>query len=211
MWDILILGGPIWLLSFFSSETYAKTILTRRARSRGLPLPPSPHGIKAIKILLTITLFRPVHMLFTEPIVAFISLYVAFAFGVLFSFFASFPYVFGIVYNFDRGEVGLAFLGLWFGLLLGVATFDVCNRTWYHAAKEKARKSGKVAAPEHRLYASMLGSLGIPVSLFWFAWSAKSSVHWISPILAGIPFAWGNLCLFVFIPPNPLAPAPFSY
>jgi hypothetical protein len=22
-------------------------------------------------------------------------------------------------------------------------------------------------------------------------------VHWISPVLAGIPFAWGNLCIFL--------------
>ena len=33
--------------------------------------------------------------------------------------------------------------------------------------------------------------------LFWFGWSARSDVHWISPVLAGIPFAWGNLCIFL--------------
>lgn len=34
-------------------------------------------------------------------------------------------------------------------------------------------------------------------SSFRFAWSARPSVHWIAPILAGIPFGWGNVCLFV--------------
>lgn len=36
-----------------------------------------------------------------------------------------------------------------------------------------------------------------PSSLFWFAWAARSSIHWISPVLAGIPFALGNLAIFI--------------
>lgn len=167
MWVIIIIGVPIYALTFFTSETYKKVILKRRAKARGLPIPPGPTGAEAMKVLLTITLFRPIHMLFTEPIVGFISLYVAFSFGVLFAFFASFPYVFGRVYGFDSGEVGLAFLGLWFGLILAVITFGVCDRTLYKAAKEKAKIEGRPTSPEHRLYASMIGSLGIPVSLFW--------------------------------------------
>lgn len=167
MWVIIIIGIPIYSLSFFTSETYKKVILARRAKARGLQLPPGPTGFEAMKGLLTVTLFRPIHMLFTEPIVGFLSLYVAFSFGVLFAFFASFPYVFGKVYGFHTEEVGLAFLGLWFGLLLAVITFGVCDRTLYQVAKEKAKKDGRPTNPEHRLYASMAGSLGIPISLFW--------------------------------------------
>jgi len=54
-------------------------------------------------------------------------------------------------------------------------------------------------APEKRLYAAMLGSVGLPMGLFWFAWTARKDVHWISPILATIPFAWGNLCVFTSV------------
>lgn len=53
------------------------------------------------------------------------------------------------------------------------------------------------AQPEHRLYNAMIGSLGIPVGLFWFGWTANSGVHWAVPIVGLIPFAWGNLCLFI--------------
>ena len=59
-----------------------------------------------------------------------------------------------------------------------------------------------VVAPEHRLYAAMLGSFGVPLGLFWFAWTARSEVHWISPILAAIPFGWGNLMVFVCTRPR---------
>lgn len=40
-------------------------------------------------------------------------------------------------------------------------------------------------------------ALTVTYSLFWFAWTARSDIHWISPVLAGIPFAWGNLCIFL--------------
>lgn len=42
----------------------------------------------------------------------------------------------------------------------------------------------------------MMGSFGIPVGLFWFAWTSRADVHWISPVLATVPFAWGNICVF---------------
>jgi hypothetical protein len=31
----------------------------------------------------------------------------------------------------------------------------------------------------------------------WFAWTAKREVSWASPVVAAIPFAWGNLSIFV--------------
>jgi hypothetical protein len=43
----------------------------------------------------------------------------------------------------------------------------------------------------------MFGSFGITIGLFWFAWVSRASVHWMVPIIAAIPFAWGNLSIFV--------------
>ena len=42
----------------------------------------------------------------------------------------------------------------------------------------------------------MFGSLGVPVGLFWVAWTARPGVHWASPVVAAVPFAWGNLSVF---------------
>jgi hypothetical protein len=39
--------------------------------------------------------------------------------------------------------------------------------------------------------------MSVAIGLFWFAWTARHDVHWISPVLAAIPFAWGNLCIFI--------------
>lgn len=200
MWDVILVGGPIYLLAFFTQETYKKTILACRAKGSEIPPQPGPTGAKRVKSILTLNLFRPIHMLFTEPIVAAISLYIAFVSGVLFEISARYPYAFGKVYSFTSGEVGLAFLALLVGLLASIATFEICNR----AALREASPHGGRAAPERWLYASMLGSLGIPISLFWFSWSMRKDAYWVSPILAGIPFGWGILCLFVCFFPSPL-------
>lgn len=35
------------------------------------------------------------------------------------------------------------------------------------------------------------------MGIFWFAWTSRQSVHWIVPIIGAIPFAIGNLSIFV--------------
>lgn len=197
MWIMLILTGPIYVAVLCSKETSKKQILKRRAKERGLPAPPKTPLTEALKILVTITLFRPIRMLFTEPIVASITVYNAFVFGVLFAFFESYPYVFMGVYGFTSAQVGLAFMGVFLGTWLAVVTFVAIDKTVYAQAKRRA-PDGK-PPPEERLYTSILGSFGIPISLFWFAWTARSDIHWSIPVLAGVPFGWGVVALFVSI------------
>ncbi len=169
-WTIIFFAIFSLILTLFASETYKKTLLTRRAKRLNLPPPPSPlpPGTSKIWFLLTITLFRPIHMLFTEPIVAFLGIYVSFNFAVLFAFFAAFPLVFGEVYHFSVETSGLVFLAVGVGNLLSIPTVFICD--WYlyqpHVRKSKEEGRGGVVAPEHRLYPAMMGSVGLPIGLF---------------------------------------------
>ena len=43
----------------------------------------------------------------------------------------------------------------------------------------------------------MIGSIGLPVGLFWFAWTAREDISWASPTVAIVPFAWGNISIFI--------------
>ena len=113
---------------------------------------------------------------------------------MIFSFFGSYNYVFQFVYHFDQKSVGLTFLGVLVGFLFAVMSFGLFDATLYRKAVAKTR--GK-PAPEHRLYAALLGSLMLPIGLFWFAWSPQKDVHWIVPVLAGVPFGWGCLAIFI--------------
>jgi len=140
-------------------------------------------------------------MLLTEPIVGFLSFYVAFNFAVLYAFFAAYPYVFETVYNFNIEDSGLVFLGIGVGSLVAFVTCWICDRYLYQPQVRKSLAEGRngVVAPEHRLYPAMMGSFGLPISLFWFAWTARKDISWASPVVSGIPFAWGNLCIFISV------------
>ncbi|KAK1058821.1 hypothetical protein LTR74_013136 [Friedmanniomyces endolithicus] len=199
-WCTIFIALAAYLTILPMSETYKKVILQRRAKKLNIPPPPTPpmSALTQLKILVTITIARPLVMLATEPIVMFFSLYNAFTFSVLFAFFAAYPYTFETVYGFNTWQYGLTFLGIGLGVILAVLTNIVIDRLIYTKKTTQALKEGRhMAAPEHRLYCAMVGSVGIPIGLFWFAWSARADVHWISPVLAGIPFAWGNLCVFM--------------
>jgi len=87
-------------------ETFKPAILEKRARKQGVELAPDGDTTGKLKKLVTVTLLRPVQMLFTEPIVLAFAIYNSFAFGVLFAFFAAVPYSFAVVYHFDRRESG---------------------------------------------------------------------------------------------------------
>jgi len=50
--------------------------------------------------------------------------------------------------------------------------------------------------PEQRLPPAIIGSVFIPVCLFWFGWSSKENVHWIVPIIASALFPMGAVLLF---------------
>lgn len=199
-WPILFLLIPVYLYSLGMRETYKKIILQKRAKRLGIPPPAKvgPSGLAAVRFLITVTLFRPVKMIFTEPIVSFLSLYTGFNFSVLFGFFDAFPLVFRGVYHFDTGFSGLTFLGIGLGCCISVASTILIDRLLYQKEYLKSHKEGRggAVAPEHRLYAAMMGSFGSPVGLFWFAWTSRPGIHWISPLLATVPFAWGNLCVF---------------
>lgn len=54
------------------------------------------------------------------------------------------------------------------------------------------------AAPEAAVFAICLGSALIPIGEFWFPWTARPSIHWISPIMAGLPFGLGNGLVFIY-------------
>lgn len=189
------------IVTLFAKETYKKTLIQRRNKKLGLPLPPTPFVSPAakVKFMLTVTLTRPLHMLFTEPIVGFTSLYVAFNFAVLFTFFAAFPYVFKGVYGFDTEQSGLVFLAIGVGCSLAVPTVLICDRKFYQPRVKISHEEGRqgVVSPEYRLYPAMMGSFGLPIGLFWFAWTAKRSDSWASPVVSAVPFAWGNLSIFI--------------
>lgn len=137
-------------------------------------------------------------MLFTEPIVIAFAIYVSFNFAVLYGFFAAFPAVFEGIYGFNTGESGLVFIAIAVGNVIGYGIFVLVDRLAYRPLllAAKARGDAGPISPETRLYSALIGAILLPISLFWFAWTARPSIHWICPVIASVPFAIGNALVF---------------
>ncbi|KAI7363038.1 synaptic vesicle transporter [Hortaea werneckii] len=199
-----------WVLLFFTvagltpaagmNETYKSAILKKRAKERGLP--PKQSGrtpLQAAAFFAKSTLTRPIHMTLVEPVVGLFTAYVAINFAMLYAFFAAFPYVFEQIYGFGIRSTGLTFLGLGAGCIVGCALIITFSKLIFKRQVQKsiaAGQGGKVN-PEARLYPAMIGSICLPVSLFWFGWSAQSSAHWMAPVVAEAVFGCGNLLIFM--------------
>jgi len=53
------------------------------------------------------------------------------------------------------------------------------------------------AQPEKLLWPALFGAVALPLSFFWFGWSADAHVHWACPVIALGLYSWGNNLLYV--------------
>lgn len=193
-------GGTLAFLIFLLPETSPSNILYRRARRlrkltgndklvceaelAGMDMTP--------RDVVSMALVRPFVLLFAEPIVLALDLYIALVYGLLYIWFESFPLVFEGVYGFSLGLEGLAFLGILVGVFVVLPPF-----VWYqHRYIEPKFNADGELKPEWRLPPAFVGAFAIPVCLFWFGWTARPDVHWIVPIIGTAWFSIGAFLLF---------------
>ncbi len=193
--------GAIWLAgSLYIPETYHPVFLQKRAAALS-----KQTGKKYISILerqrgkttpaqaFAKSLARPWILLFVEPIVILISIYMAILYGSLYMLFGAFPVVFQEYRGWSQGIGGLAFMGVAVGMTAGV-TYTIFDNKRY-ANVEKAH-NGEAPA-EARLPPAMVGAVAIPLGMFWFAWTNYPSIHWIVCIIATVPFGFGVTLVFL--------------
>ncbi|KXX76209.1 Polyamine transporter 4 [Madurella mycetomatis] len=193
-WVILFMIALNYLYSLPQPETYKKTILQNRAREEGSNVLPLRTFAFPSSALVQRILLKPFKMLFVESIVLFMTIYMAFNFAVFYSFFAAFPYIFGGHYGFTLAQQGLTFISIALGCVVGFLAVVYIDRRTY--SRLEAKYGVGVVPPEHRLYGAMVGCALNPASLFWFGWTADAGVHWLSPVVAAVPFAVGNIMVY---------------
>jgi MFS family permease len=135
---------------------------------------------------------RAAKMLIFSPIVVALSLYMGLCYSYFYLLLTNITPTFEEVYHFKTSLVGLAYLGLGVGYLLGqLATAKLSDRI----LKSKAR--GSEMKPEYRLPLAMVGGFSVPVAFFWYGWSAEAKAHWILPIIGPVFLGFGNSLIFV--------------
>ncbi|KAI3397187.1 hypothetical protein diail_11161 [Diaporthe ilicicola] len=201
IWELMWLSGfCLAVLVFLLPETSPANILCRRARRlRGLTgndaLVSEPelagHDMTARDVV-SVALVRPFSLLFTEPVVFALDLYIALVYGLLYIWFESFPIVFEGIYGFGLGTLGLAYLGILIGVFVVLPPF-----VWYqHRYIEPKFNDNGELTPEWRLTPAFVGAFAIPVCLFWFGWTSRADIHWIVPIIGTAWFSVGAFLLF---------------
>ncbi|KAI4858489.1 MFS multidrug transporter [Hypoxylon rubiginosum] len=122
---------------------------------------------------------RPLVLLFTSPILFLMSLYVGVVYGYLYLVMTTITSVFESTYQFSSDVVGLSFLGLGLGCVIGVF---VCRSTLDLWVRQKSKTSQM--RPEQRLPPVIFGGFILPIGLFMYGWTAEAHVQYMAPIIA---------------------------
>ncbi|KAJ5198939.1 Major facilitator superfamily domain general substrate transporter [Penicillium cf. griseofulvum] len=198
-WIQLIMAFVAWvMITFTVPETFAPILLKKRAqklrKSQDDPkytteteLDARPMGEK-----LRIFLFRPFQLLFLEPIVLFISLYMSVIYGLLYMFFVAYPIVYQGGKGWSASNTGLMFIPLAIGVVMSAACAPFVNM---HYLKVAAACGGKPPA-EKRLLPMMCACWCIPSGLFVFAWTSYPDLHWMGPAMGGFLIGFGIIFLY---------------
>lgn len=199
---IAVISGLLAILSIpFMDETYAPVLHMKHDLASGDPEKASnarrhlgPEVQLGRWAYLWINLSRPLVLLTRSFICFVLSLYMALVYGIYYLIFATFSELYTKTYGFGIGTSGLAYLGLGVGFITAsIFSARFSDKIYAHY---KA-KSGGVGKPEMRIPTLIIGSLFIPVGLFWYGWSAAAKVHWIVPIIGTSFYGFGLMTCFL--------------
>ncbi|KLJ13774.1 hypothetical protein EMPG_11315 [Blastomyces silverae] len=200
-WLTCIFSGVCAILGIATSrETYGPVILQRRAaqlrqstRNWALHSELDEHR-PTLGDIFTKYFSRPPQMLIMEPILLFMTIYIATTYGMLYLFFFAYP----VSFRRDRGwanagVASLPLLGLSLGIMAGLAIIAYGTKTHF---TRKMKEHGSVP-PEERLPEVIVGAVCLPIGLFWFSWTSSPDISWVAQTLAGIPIGMGIIIIFL--------------
>lgn len=201
-WILTIFAGVCWALIVFTiPETYAPVILAKRARelrkqteNEDYYAPMETQKLSMTQRLENI-LARPFKVLFREPMLIAITVYMSFVYGCLYLLFEAYPIVFTKGHHLSSGPSGLVFLPIPIGgTLSALAYVYIFNPQYQRRIKEFAPNP---VAPEYRLEAAMVAGPCFAVAFFWFGWTSFPSVSIWAPLTSGLLVGWGVCWIFI--------------
>jgi MFS transporter, DHA1 family, multidrug resistance protein len=138
------------LVVLFMRESYPPVVLVakaaelrRRTKNRGIHAKQEEVEVD-IRELVTKNFSRPIRLLFTEPVILLITIYMSFIYGLLYHLLTAYPLVFQGVHGMSPGVGGLPFFGIVAGLFI-VASYIIWSSVGYN---KKLAANGGVPVPE---------------------------------------------------------------
>lgn len=210
MWEILMAAAPVLVLLLLLPETSAATIVHRRCQRLKKADITHSHiyetaadivqGDLSFHKIVRESLLIPSKITFLDPAMMFLNCYTSLVYGIYYSFFEAFPIVYQDIYEFNLGEMGLAFLAIVVGTIV---SFLVYNLYIQRIFVPNARNGG-FKNPEDVLKPALFACFGPAVGLFLFGWAARPEVHWIVPTIGIVIYPACVFvlmqCIFLYIP-----------
>lgn len=196
-----IMGYISFILNvIFLEESYAPVILAKKAAAErrykknwGIHAKHEEIDV-SFRALLINNFSRPLWLLFKEPLILAVTIYLSFIYGLLYCFLTAYPAIFQGVHHMNPGVAGLPLFGMVLGLILaGPYVFYYLR---LYEANLKANRG--IPVPEWRLPPAIVGGILFATGLFWFGWTGfTSSIPWIVPTLSGLFTGFGLLVIFI--------------
>lgn len=197
-WIMTIVSTINVALGFiFLKESYAPVLLARR--KRGLEAQGEGkfyfegEDLRPLRVKLAHSMFRPIKILCTQPIVITMASYQALIFATTYSIYTNMENIYGGEYGFTTSQVGLLYLGPGLGFLTAVRFLVPRIDTVYNYL---AKKHGNEGRPEYRLPLANIGAFLLPASLFCFGWAVEYHLHWFVTILPTYFYGMSQIVIF---------------
>lgn len=133
-------------------------------------------------------------MILTSPIVSLLCLYAAFVYGLLYLLLTTITNVFVLTYGWTLGIAGLSYIGLGTGFMIAVIIIGASSD---RLVARRMKRSNNIFEPEMRLAPCIVFAFFIPMTFFWYGFSAEHDVHWAIPIVGLVPFGIGMIGVFL--------------
>jgi MFS family permease len=183
----LIIYGALFPLFYFTiAETRPDVILRRRAKKLRKQTGKQIYAKAELNQRSALsglgkTIYRPVYLLVTEPVLIASTFWSAFSFGTVFLFTQSTEQVYIGLYGWHVWSTGYIQLAIVIGEIFGWVASLYGTHVYLNSASRNTETPGH-PIPEARLYVSIFGSfVGIAGGMFVYAWTSYPSLPWIAP------------------------------
>lgn len=196
-WANMIFSGIIWVMLMLCPETYAPVLLKWRAKrlrkESGNPnIMTEQELFKApLSQVVQEALIRPFRLIFSDPVLDLMNLYILLIYALLYALFFSFPVIFGDLYGWHNGLISLTFISVLVGAALALCVTPLLERKYRHDIRVRG-----YGIPEDRLVGAMIASPLIPIALFILGSTSHKGMPWIAPCISGLPFGLGMVIIY---------------
>ncbi|KXG45272.1 Major facilitator superfamily domain, general substrate transporter [Penicillium griseofulvum] len=196
-WVNMAFSGVMTILVGIIPETYAPVILKRRAKrlrketgDPNIVTEQEKHKFSLGDIIRT-SLIRPITMILTDPVLDLMCMYIVLIYALLYAFFFAYPVIFGKLYNYNDGQIGLMFIPILIGAGFSLLTTPLIEKQFRGICRSRE------PTPEDRLIGALIGAPFIAISLFILGATSYKHIIWVGPASSGIAFGFGMvLCYY---------------